>query len=188
MTTHRIVLLGAPGAGKGTQAVILSERLQIPTVSTGELFRKHMREGTDLGELAGRYINGGNLVPDEITIRMVRERLSREDVAGGFILDGFPRTVAQAEALDEMLGEKGITAVVELWVDVEEVIPRLIGRAAKEGRSDDTADVVRQRIRVYREQTRPLHEFYIAKGNLREVNAVGEIEQITERIVAELGR
>lgn len=186
--THRIVLLGAPGAGKGTQAVRLADHFQIPAISTGELFRQHMSRGSELGKLAAHYINDGNLVPDEITIWMVRDRFRREDVQGGFLLDGFPRTVAQAEALDEMLGERGLTAVVELWVDVEEVIPRLIGRAAKEGRSDDTAEVVRQRIRVYRELTKPLHDFYVEQGILREVNAVGEIEQITERIVAVLER
>ncbi len=186
--THRIVMLGAPGAGKGTQAVRLAEHFQIPTISTGELFRQHIRAGTELGELAAKYINGGNLVPDDITIRMVRERLARGDVDNGFILDGFPRTVAQAEALDEMLGEDGISEVVELWVDAEEVIPRLLNRAATESRSDDTAEVIRQRIKVYREMTRPLHEYYISQGILREVNAVGEIEQITDRILAELDR
>ncbi|MDO5494630.1 MAG: adenylate kinase [bacterium] len=185
---HRIVMLGAPGAGKGTQAVRLAEHFQIPTISTGELFRQHIRTGTELGELAATYIDGGNLVPDDITIRMVKERLSRTDVEGGFILDGFPRTVVQAEALGEMLGEEDITAVVELWVDAEEVIPRLLNRAATEARSDDTAEVIRQRIKVYREQTRPLHEYYIKEGTLREINAVGEIEQITERILAELER
>ncbi|HZK04368.1 MAG TPA: adenylate kinase [Actinomycetaceae bacterium] len=185
--THRIIIMGAPGAGKGTQAERIATHLGIHTLSTGDLFRKHISAGTELGELARTYIDNGDLVPDAVTLRMVREAAdARGVVDGGFILDGFPRTVAQAEALEEMLKPLEITSVIELWVDPDEVVTRLLARAAIEGRSDDTAEVIRHRIDVYREKTRPLHEYYKERGLLREVNAVGDIAEITDRVLAEL--
>lgn len=184
----QIVMLGAPGAGKGTQAVRLAEHLGIPTISTGALFRRHMGEGTDLGEVARGYIDNGDLVPDEVTNSMVAERLAEQDTSEGFILDGYPRTLEQAEYLDGILTDQPVTDVIYLWVTADEVIGRLKARAAAESRSDDTAEVIRHRIDVYRQNTRPLEEYYKERGLLVEVNAVGEIDQITQRVLNVLDR
>lgn len=186
--SKQIVMLGAPGAGKGTQAVRLAEVLGIPTISTGALFRHHMGEGTELGQVARRYIDGGNLVPDDVTNGMVADRLAEPDTAGGFILDGYPRTLEQARHLDELLASRPLTDVIYLWVTADEVIERLNARAAAEHRSDDTEDVIRHRIEVYREITKPLEDFYKDRGILVEVNAVGEIDQITQRVLNVLDR
>lgn len=184
--THRIVVLGAPGAGKGTQAVRISEHLGIPTISTGELFRKHIAAGDELGRLASRYIDAGNLVPDEVTIAMLSDRLDQSDTADGFILDGFPRTLPQAAELDGLLGDRSLTAVVEFVVDEEAMVGRLLRRAEIEGRSDDSEDVIRHRLEVYHEQTAPLVDYYLERRLLIEVEAMGEIDEVTSRVIAAL--
>lgn len=179
----RLVLVGPPGAGKGTQAVRLAERLDVPHISSGDLFRANLRERTELGLAAQRYMDAGELVPDEVTVGMLRERLAEDDAAKGFILDGFPRTAPQADALDELLRAAGdqLDAVVSLEVPGEVLVQRLLGR----GRDDDTEDVIRRRQEVYREETAPLLEHYAEQ--LVTVDAVGDIADITDRIVNALG-
>ncbi|NCD15826.1 MAG: adenylate kinase [Actinobacteria bacterium] len=184
--TQRIVVLGAPGAGKGTQASRISEHFGIPTISTGELFRGHIAAGDALGEEAARYIDEGDLVPDEITIAMLCERLEAPDTAEGFILDGFPRNLSQAAALDRLLEGRPLDAVVEFVVEEEAVVGRLLRRAEIEGRSDDTEEVIRRRLEVYHEQTAPLVDYYLERGLLLQVEAMGEIEEITDRVIAAL--
>jgi adenylate kinase len=173
-----LVLVGPPGAGKGTQAVRLAERLGVPHISTGDLFRANLKDMTPLGVEAKRYMDAGDLVPDEVTTRMVRSRLTEPDTDAGFILDGFPRTLPQADALDAILVELGVAldAVVELDAADEVVVQRLLGR----GRSDDTEDVIRNRQKVYRDETSPLLDHYRAK--VVSVDAVGSVEEITERL------
>jgi adenylate kinase len=179
----RLVLVGPPGAGKGTQAVRLAERLDVPHISTGELFRANLSRQTPLGLRAKRYMDAGDLVGDEVTVDMVRDRLTEDDVAKGFILDGFPRTVAQADALAEILAASGneLDAVVALEVPGDTLMQRLLGR----GRADDTEDVIRRRQDVYREETWPLIEHY--RERLITVDAVGEVEEITDRVLSALG-
>ena len=184
--TQRIVVLGAPGAGKGTQASRISEHFGIPTISTGELFRGHIAAGDALGEEAARYIDEGDLVPDEITSAMLCERLEAPDTAEGFILDGFPRNLSQAAALDRLLEGRPLDAVVEFVVEEEAVVGRLLRRAEIEGRSDDTEEVIRRRLEVYHEQTAPLVDYYLERGLLLQVEAMGEIEEITDRVIAAL--
>jgi adenylate kinase len=178
----RLVLVGPPGAGKGTQAVRLAERLGVPHISTGDLFRANLGQETPLGLEAKSYMDKGNLVPDDVTVRMVRERLAADDVAKGFILDGFPRTVSQASSLDELLGERGekLDAVVEFQVDEDELVKRLLAR----GRSDDTEDVIRNRQQVYRDETFPLLDHY--QAIVVSVDAQGGVEEITDRVAAAL--
>jgi adenylate kinase len=179
----RLVLVGPPGAGKGTQAVRLAERLDVPHISSGDLFRANLRERTELGLAAQRYMDAGELVPDEVTVGMLRERLAEDDAAKGFILDGFPRTAPQADALDELLRAAGneLDAVVSLEVAGEVLVQRLLAR----GRDDDTEDVIRRRQEVYREETSPLLKHYAEQ--LVTVDAVGEVTDITDRIVDALG-
>jgi adenylate kinase len=178
----RLILVGPPGAGKGTQAVHLAERLGVPHISTGDLFRANLGQETELGKEAKTYMDKGELVPDDVTVRMVRERLTDDDASKGFILDGFPRTVSQAGSLSEMLADHGvdIDAVVEFQVPEDELVKRLLGR----GRDDDTEDVIRRRQQVYRDDTSPLLEYY--GDRLVTVDAVGEVEEITERVAAAL--
>jgi adenylate kinase len=176
----RLVLVGPPGAGKGTQAVRLAERLQVPHVSTGDLFRANLSAQTPLGLEAQRYMDQGTLVPDEVTVAMVRERLSEDDAAKGFILDGFPRNVSQADALDELLNGDPLDAVVSLEVPEDVLVERMLGR----GRADDTEDVIRRRQQVYRDETAPLLDHY--RDQLVIVDAVGEVEEITDRILSAL--
>ncbi|GAA5146865.1 adenylate kinase [Pseudonocardia eucalypti] len=180
----RLVLVGPPGAGKGTQAVRLAERLDVPHISTGDLFRANLGQRTELGLAAQRYMDAGELVPDEVTVGMVRDRLADEDAAKGFILDGFPRTLTQADGLTSLLTETSdeLDAVVALDVPEETLIARLLGR----GRDDDTEDVIRRRQEVYREETAPLLEYYADR--LVTVDAVGEVAEITDRIVEALGK
>ena len=180
----RLVLVGPPGAGKGTQAVQLAERLGVPHISTGDLFRANLSEMTPLGVEAKRYMDTGHLVPDDVTCRMVKARLGEPDAGKGFILDGFPRTLAQADALDAMLDELGLPldAVVEFAVADEVVVQRLLGR----GRDDDTEDVIRNRQKVYRDETAPLLDHYRAK--LVSVDAVGSVDEVFERLVDALPR
>ncbi|QJY46485.1 adenylate kinase [Pseudonocardia broussonetiae] len=174
----RLVLVGPPGAGKGTQAERMAARLDVPHISTGDLFRANLKEETPLGVEAKRYMDAGDLVPDEVTVAMVRERLTEPDAAKGFILDGFPRTAPQAESLAGLLEEQGLQldAVVEFVVPDEVVVARLMGR----GRSDDTEDVIIRRQQVYRDDTAPLLAFYADR--LIRVDAVGTVEEITERV------
>jgi adenylate kinase len=178
----RLVLVGPPGAGKGTQAVRLAERLDVPHISTGDLFRANLKDETDLGREAKRYMDAGDLVPDEVTVAMVRERLRHDDAAKGFILDGFPRTRSQAKSLEELLADRGedLDAVVEFQVPEDELVRRLMGR----GRDDDTEDVIRRRQHVYREETSPLLHHY--SDRLVSVDAVGSVEEITDRVTQAL--
>lgn len=178
----RLVLVGPPGAGKGTQAVRLAERLDVPHISTGDLFRANLKDQTDLGREAKRYMDAGDLVPDEVTVAMVRERLNHDDAAKGFILDGFPRTRSQAASLSELLAERDeqLDAVVELQVPEDELVRRLMGR----GRDDDTEDVIRRRQQVYRSETAPLLDHY--SDRLVSVDAVGSVEEITDRVTQAL--
>lgn len=171
-----------PGAGKGTQAVLLSEKLGIPHISTGDLFRANIGEGTELGLEAKSYMDAGNLVPTEITNRMVDARLDDADAQNGFLLDGFPRSVEQADALKEMLAKRGVKldAVIEFQVDEDTVVERMLAR----GRADDTEDVIRNRMSVYRRETEPLIDYY--KDILLPINAVGTVEEIHDRTMAAL--
>jgi adenylate kinase len=182
----RIVLMGPPGAGKGTQAVVVAERLGIPHISTGEIFRSHLSQGTPLGIAAGMYMERGNYVPDRITNAMVRNRLAQPDAAAGFLLDGYPRTLDQVAVLDEMLADVGLKLdhVVELTVDTEEVVSRLLKRAQDQGRADDTEDVIRRRMEVYAEQTEPLTKVYEEQGLLVRVDGMGSIDEVRDRVLA----
>jgi adenylate kinase len=189
----RIVLLGPPGSGKGTQAAILSEALGIPAVSTGDLFRAHVGDGTELGRAAAAFAGAGDLVPDDITIAMVVERLARPDCRGGYLLDGFPRTIGQAERLGDELEARGmhLDAVLEMVVDDGELIRRMSTRrvlvdGAWVVRDDDRPETVRHRLEVYRELTAPLVDFYAAAGLLRRVDADGEVADVAARVRAAL--
>ncbi|MCU1683418.1 MAG: adenylate kinase [Amycolatopsis sp.] len=178
----RLVLVGPPGAGKGTQASALSEQLGVPHISTGDLFRAHVGEQTPLGQEAKRYLDSGELVPDSVTNEMVRERLSEPDGAAGFLLDGFPRNTKQAEVLGQILSEAdtSLDAVIQLAVPEEVVVARLMSR----GRADDTEDVVRRRQQIYASETAPLLEYYA--DVLIAVDGVGEVEEISARVLKAL--
>jgi adenylate kinase len=186
----RVILMGPPGAGKGTQAKIIAGRLDVPAVSTGDIFRANVSEGTPLGLEAKRYMDAGDYVPDEVTNAMVRDRIGQDDAKGGFLLDGYPRTVSQVDELDKMLSEAGhsLDAVVVMTVDQEELVARLLRRAQLEGRSDDTEAVIRRRQEIYNEQTAPLLAVYADRGLLYEVNGMGEVDEVTARVLAELER
>jgi adenylate kinase len=212
----RLVIFGPPGAGKGTQAKLLSERLGVPHIATGDMLREAVKAGTRLGGLAKKYMDEGRLVPDEVVIGMVEERLRQPDCSKGFILDGFPRTIEQAEALDSELEKLGLKldAVLNLEVGDEEVVKRIALRRTcrscgavyhlifnpprREGvcdrcggelyqRDDDGEEVVRNRLKVYRQQTKPLLEFYRRRGLLRDVNGERSIEDVFKEILAALG-
>ena len=184
----RIVLLGAPGSGKGTQAVRLVEKLELPHISTGELLRSAVEAGTELGQKAKTVINRGELVSDDIMLDLITQRLSRDDAKNGFILDGYPRNITQAKALDEILERQGQAMVEVLYIDVdaELLMQRIAGRAAEEGRSDDAEEVVRKRLRIYAEQTAPLVEFYAGKGVLSRVLGEGSVEEVFQRMMSVL--
>ncbi|MEU9890298.1 adenylate kinase [Sphaerisporangium sp. NPDC051017] len=213
----RVVLVGPPGAGKGTQAQFIASNLSIPKISTGDIFRANVSGGTELGKLAKEYMDRGDLVPDEVTVAMVRDRLSEPDAQVGFLLDGFPRNVPQAQILNKMLAEfdTSLDVVLELVVDEEEVVRRLAGRRtcrscgkvwhvvfdppSNEGvcdacggdlfqRDDDREETIRHRLEVYQDQTAPLIRFYADEGILRGVDATGPVEEITQRAMAELRR
>lgn len=191
----RLVLVGPPGAGKGTQAVRLAERLDVPHISTGDLFRANLKDETDLGREAKRYMDAGDLVPDEVTVAMVRERLTHDDAAKGFILDGFPRTVTQADALDSLLAKKGLKldAVVELKVDEQALVDRIVKRAketearGESVRNDDNPEVFRTRLDAYRAQTAPLIAHYRAKGMLKSVDGMKPVDGVTDDLAAAIG-
>lgn len=211
----RIVLVGPPGAGKGTQAQLIAERLSIPHISTGDIFRANVKQETELGKLAKQYMDRGDLVPDEVTIAMVRDRLAQPDAKTGFLLDGFPRNVSQAETLKKILAEdfgQKLDRVLELGVDEEEVVKRLSGRrtcrqcgrishvanaADPDGvcsncggelyqRDDDKEETIRRRLEVYKEQTAPLVSFYRDEGILVSINATGPVEEVTRRALEAL--
>lgn len=180
--------MGPPGAGKGTQAVVVASALGVPHISTGDIFRANVSAGTPLGEEAQRYMDAGEYVPDTITNAMVRDRLSHDDCRPGFMLDGYPRTLEQVNELDMMLESDGqrLDRVIELTVDTEEVVGRLLKRAQEQGRTDDTADVIRRRLEVYFDQTAPLIAVYRERGILLEVDGMGDVAEVTERIVSAL--
>lgn len=184
----RLVLLGPPGAGKGTQASRLAARLGVPAISTGDIFRSNISGGTELGELAKSYTSAGKLVPDEVTNDMVRDRLAQDDTEPGFLLDGYPRNAAQVESLDGMLGEAGhrLDRVVLLTADPDALIERLLKRAEIEGREDDTEDVIRHRQDVYAEETAPLVDIYDRRGLLVRVDGMGEVDAVTDRLFSAL--
>ncbi len=184
-----IVLLGPPGSGKGTQGTLLAERTGIPRVSTGDLLRSAVSSGTALGERAQSYMDRGLLVPDEVIIGLIEEVLASPDAALGVLMDGFPRTVAQAEAVDRALASRHRRVDHALNIDVpeRELIRRLSGRAGEQGRSDDTPEAIRKRLAVHAEQTAPLVQYYRDRGVLREVPGTGTIESIAARIAAILG-
>ena len=185
----RIVLLGPPGAGKGTQAVRLAERAKMAHVASGDLFRDNVGRGTELGDLAKGYMDRGDLVPDEVTIRMVLDRVGRDDAANGYILDGFPRNEAQAAALDDALERQGdrIDCAVLLDCPEDELLRRIDGRAEVEGRSDDTPAVVQERLRVYAIQTAPLVSYYEQQGKLKRVDGLQAVDAVAEDLRAVVG-
>ncbi len=180
--------MGPPGAGKGTQAKVIAGRLGVPPISTGDIFRANVSQQTPLGREAKRYMDSGGYVPDELTNHMVRDRIAEEDAREGFLLDGYPRTLAQVEELDAMLSVDGhtIDAVVVLTVDQDEIVQRLLRRAGTQGRVDDTADVVRQRQDVYTDQTAPLIGVYAARGLLFEIDGMGSVDQVSARVFGAL--
>lgn len=184
MSATRILLLGAPGAGKGTQAAALVERLGILHISTGEMLRKAVADKTEVGLEAKAVMDAGKLVSDEIVIAIAEERLSQPDTEKGFVLDGFPRTCAQAEALDGTLSRLGtpLARCVAVTVDTEAMVQRLLKRAELEGRADDNEETIRERMRVYDAQTAPLLEYYGGKGILSEVDGMGTVEEVSARI------
>ncbi|MDO9485033.1 MAG: adenylate kinase [Actinomycetota bacterium] len=183
----RLILMGPPGAGKGTQAIVIAEKLGIPHISTGDIFRANVGAGTPLGIEAKRYMDAGEYVPDDVTNAMVRDRLTHADCAPGFLLDGYPRTLEQVGQLDSMLEGTPIQKVVELTVDTDEVVDRLVKRALDQGRADDSEDVIRRRLEVYAEQTAPLTAGYSERGLLVQVDGMGEVADVTARLLAVLG-
>ncbi len=184
----RIVLLGAPGSGKGTQAEMLVEKLGAPHISTGELLRNAAKAGTELGKKAKSVIDRGELVSDDIMLGLITERLSKDDAKNSFILDGYPRNINQAKSLDELLERQGHPNVEVLHIDIdtELVVQRIANRAAQEGRSDDTEEIVRNRLRIYAAETAPLVEYYAAKGVLSRVLGQGTAEEVFQRIMGVL--
>jgi adenylate kinase len=180
----RIVFLGPPGAGKGTQAARVAQRLNVPHLSTGEMLRDAAQRGTDLGRQAAEHMNAGRLVPTELVQALVEERLAQGDCSGGYLLDGFPRTVEQAENLDRLLAARSAALDVVVNIDVAE--KALLARLASRGRQDDAEDVVRERLRQYDSLTKPLVDYYRGRGVMREVDGLGTPDEVFERIVAEL--
>lgn len=185
--TEVVLLMGPPGAGKGTQAALLAAARRLTKLSTGDMLRAHVRQGTDLGLRAKRLMDEGVLVPDDLIIAMVRGELEQLTPVR-VLLDGFPRTTVQAEALDALLAEFGapIDAVVELVVDSDELVRRLVGRALEEGRSDDNEETIRTRLQVYLQQTRPLLDYYRGAGKLRSIDGVGSTDEVFARLQAVL--
>ncbi|SDL21720.1 Adenylate kinase [Nocardioides sp. YR527] len=184
----RLIIMGPPGAGKGTQAKFIAEHFEIPAISTGDIFRANVSQGTPLGVEAASYMDKGEYVPDSVTNLMVRNRIDEPDASQGFLLDGYPRTLAQVEELDGMIKFTGhaLDAVVVLTVDKDEIVQRLLQRAELEGRADDTEDVIRRRQEVYLEETAPLIEVYKGRGLVHEIDGMGDVDDVTKRIFDEL--
>lgn len=180
----RMIILGPPGAGKGTQASQIAEHRSIPAISTGDIFRANIKNETELGLQVKEILASGGYVTDEVTNAIVRDRLTEPDASTGFLLDGYPRTLGQVEALDEMLADQGaeLDSVLELVVETEEVIGRLLSRSQAQGRADDTEEVIRARMEKYAEETAPLAQVYRERGLLRQVDGMGTVEEVSERI------
>jgi adenylate kinase len=185
----RVVMFGPPGAGKGTQAVRLAQRAKVAHIASGDLFRENVGSDTELGRLAKTYMDRGDLVPDEVTIRMVLDRMDRADAAGGYVLDGFPRNEVQAAALDDALSGRGETIeyAVLLECQREELLRRLVGRAKAEGRADDAPEVADERLRVYDEQTMPLVNYYESQGKLRRLDGEQPMDCVTDNLCEAIG-
>ena len=181
----RLLLIGMPGAGKGTQAERLAEAYGIPAISTGDIFRHNVKNETELGKQAKAFMERGEYVPDSLTNALVRDRLSHPDAANGFLLDGYPRTGDQVVELDDILHAQNqkLDAVIQLTADTDEVVRRLLGRAAKQGRADDTEEVIRHRLDVYEEQTAPLLSTYAQRGLVIMIDGLGAVEDVTARIM-----
>ncbi|GAA5230517.1 adenylate kinase [Arthrobacter cryoconiti] len=181
----RMLIIGPPGSGKGTQAERICAELGIVAISTGDIFRANVKGGTPLGVEAKKYMDNGDFVPDSVTNRMVRDRLAQDDVAQGFLLDGYPRTTAQVDELDDILATAGVElgTVVQLTADDEELVKRLLGRAQETGRSDDTEKVIRHRLDLYREQTEIVLARYAERGILVKVDGLGDIDEVTSRVM-----
>ncbi|MDN5795939.1 MAG: adenylate kinase [Intrasporangium sp.] len=186
----RLIILGPPGAGKGTQAARIADRLGIPAISTGDIFRANIKQQTPLGARVEQILASGGYVPDEVTNEVVEDRLGWPDAEAGFLLDGYPRTAGQVEALEAVLARHGhrLDGVIELTVDEDAVVGRLLRRAATEGRADDTEEVIRERQAIYRKQTAPLAQHYADAGLLLQVDGMGEVEAVTDRVLAALPR
>lgn len=184
----RFLLIGPPGAGKGTQAARLAESYGIPAISTGDIFRFNVKNETELGKLAKSFMDRGEYVPDSVTNDLVRDRLNMDDAAAGFLLDGYPRTADQVNELDSILAEQGqsLEAVILLTADTDEVVRRLLNRAIEQGRADDTEDVIRRRLEVYEAETAPLTSVYASRGLVIMVDGLGAIDEVTDRIVEAL--
>ena len=184
----RLLFMGPPGAGKGTQAKLVADRYDIPAISTGDIFRANVSQGTPLGVEAKRYMDAGEYVPDEVTNQMVRDRIGQADAEPGFLLDGYPRTLSQVEELDGMIKQTGheLDVVVVLTADSDELIGRLLKRAELEGRADDTEEVIRRRQEIYLAETEPLIGVYGDRGLLVEVDGMGEVDEVSNRILAAL--
>ena len=184
----RFLLIGPPGAGKGTQAARLAESYGIPAISTGDIFRFNVKNETELGKLAKSFMDRGEYVPDSVTNDLVRDRLNMDDAAPGFLLDGYPRTADQVNELDSILDEHGksLDAVILLTADTDEVVRRLLNRAIEQGRADDTEDVIRRRLEVYEAETAPLTSVYAGRGLVVMVDGLGAIDEVTDRIVEAL--
>lgn len=184
----RLLLIGAPGAGKGTQAEKLAQAFEIPAISTGDIFRHNVKNETELGQQAKAFMDRGEYVPDSLTNALVRDRLSHADAVEGFLLDGYPRTADQVVELDDILAAQGnkLDVVVQLTADTDEVVRRLLNRALEQGRADDTEDVIRRRLEVYEEQTAPLTSTYAARGLVVMIDGLGEVAEVTGRILEAL--
>lgn len=182
----RLLILGPPGAGKGTQAARIAEHLGIPAISTGDIFRTNIKNETELGLQVKEILASGGYVSDEVTNAIVEDRLAQADCARGFLLDGYPRTLAQVDALDAMLDGHPLDRVLELTVDEEAVVARLLKRAEVEGRSDDSEEVIRERMAIYHRETKPLSDTYRERGLLVEVDGLGAVDEVTSRILAAL--
>jgi adenylate kinase len=184
-----LLIMGPPGAGKGTQATAIAADHGVPAISTGDIFRSHVREGTELGKVAREYLDRGEYVPDTVTNDLVAERLSRPDCRAGFLLDGYPRTLDQVAALDTVLAgsDRAVDTVIALSVDREELVRRLVRRAEVQNRTDDTADVIRRRQEIYAEETAPLLAAYDARGVLVTVDGSGTVDEVTARVRESLG-
>lgn len=184
----QLLLIGAPGAGKGTQAERLSEHFGIPAISTGDIFRYNVKNETELGKLAKSFMDRGEYVPDSVTNDLVRDRLSHDDATDGFLLDGYPRTADQVRELDAILQSQNreLSVVVQLVADTDEVVRRLLNRAIEQGRADDTEDVIRRRLEVYEEQTSPLVSIYALRGLLVVIDGLGPVDEVTGRVLEAL--